>query len=98
MSLDLIRTREELEWIAAALADEIQGPAPIISRYLREVYGSATFINGKRNEHNYSKASINNERMETGIYTTTGIDDLYPHNLYISTIPLTKHEAAVLPL
>ncbi len=86
MSLDLIRTREELEWIAAALADEIQGPAPIVSRYLREIYGSATFIDGKRNEHYYSRASINKERMDTGIYTTAGIDDLCSHNFREATV------------
>lgn len=78
----LMKSRKELEDVAGALAKEIQNPAEnVVSRYIRVINDSATFVNGKRSVHRYSQANVNKELMSRGVYTQTGVDDLFPHNI-----------------
>jgi len=78
---ELMKDMEELRDVAEALAREINNPAEnVVSRYIRVIHDSATFVNGRKLEHRYSQANVNKEMMNRGVYTTTGIDDLFPHN------------------
>ncbi|MDP3698435.1 MAG: metallopeptidase TldD-related protein [Nanoarchaeota archaeon] len=82
MVQDLVKTREELEEIAGALASEIANPNEnIVSRYLRVIYDQVSFMNGKKYQQRGGDGNINKEFMDRGIYNQCPIDDLVPsHN------------------
>ena len=82
MASELVRSRQDLENIADLLARKITNlNGSIVSRYNRVVYDVATFINGQESEWRYCQSNVNKEMMERGRYTTTGVDDLLPHNI-----------------
>ena len=82
MVSELVRSRQDLENIADLLARKITNlNGSIVSRYNRVVYDVATFINGQESEWRYCQSNVNKEMMERGRYTTTGVDDLLPHNI-----------------
>ncbi len=82
MVQDLIKSREELEEIANALAAEIAHPEEnIVSRYMRVSYDTVSFANGKKAVQKGSRTNLNQEWMSKGTYATTNVDDLLPHNV-----------------
>jgi len=82
MVQDLIKSREELEEIADALAAEIRNsPGNSVSRYIKVSYDNVCYINGKRIVQQGCQTNVNQELMNKGIYTQTAIDDLLPYNL-----------------
>ncbi len=80
---ELIRSKSELEQIADLLSDEVKQfkGENIVSRYIRIVSYSATFINGQVSEWRGCQSNLNKEMIDRGIYTQTGVDDLLPHNV-----------------
>jgi len=80
---ELIRTRSQLEQIADLLYKEIKQfkSENVVSRYIRVIYDSATFINGQKSWWQYCQSNLNKEMINRGIYTQTSVDDLLPHNV-----------------
>ncbi|RLE39369.1 hypothetical protein DRJ17_01450 [Candidatus Woesearchaeota archaeon] len=80
---ELIKTKSELEKIADLLSDEVQQNKDenVVSRYIRVIYDSATFINGQKSELVHCQSNLNKEMMDRGVYTQTNVDDLFPHNV-----------------
>ncbi|RLF33065.1 MAG: hypothetical protein DRN08_05895 [Thermoplasmata archaeon] len=80
---ELIRRKSELEQIADLLSNEVQEfkDENVVSRYIRVIYDSVTFINGQKSEWRYCQSNLNKEMIDRGIYTQTNVDDLLPHNV-----------------
>lgn len=79
MVKELIKTREELEAIANALATEIAYPEEnIVSRYIKFSYNKVSYLNGKRFENTGCDTNFNLECMDRGLYYYTGLDDFFP--------------------
>src|SRR3989344_481408 len=78
---DLVKSEKELVEVAGALSKNIQGfGMGAIARYTRVIYDIASFVNGRIQIYNHSDANVNRELINRGIYSTTTIDDLFPHN------------------
>src|SRR3989338_9678090 len=78
---DLVKSEKELMEVAEALSKNIQGFGEnAIARYTRVIYDIASFVNGRIQIYNHSDANVNRELINRGIYSTTTIDDLFPHN------------------
>lgn len=78
---ELIRDRSELEQLADLLQGEIKSTKEnVISRYVRVVYDSVSFINGQELRFKDAFSNLNKEMMNSGIYTQTNVDDLLSHN------------------
>ena len=76
---ELIRTESELEQIADLLSEEVQQfkDENVVSRYIRVIYDSATFINGQKSEWKFCQSNFNKEMMNSCLlYTSPSPRDL----------------------
>ncbi len=83
----MIRTESELNKLADLLSQEIKdSKGNVVSRYIRIIYDSVTFVNGQESTWTSSQSNLNQEDMRRKIYTQTSVDDLLPYNLKEVTV------------
>ena len=79
---DLIRTEAQLKEIADAMSNEVSSSSEnVVSRYTRVVTDVVNFLDGQETSHSYGQSTFNRENMESGIYSSTPVSDLRPHNV-----------------